>query len=567
MMTPEAILTAVASTDTRVSRSITTDVLIIGGGATGAGVLLDLTLRGYKAVLAEMNDIGTGTSGRYHGLLHSGGRYAVKDPESAIECIDENRILRVIAPHCIEDTGGLFCSFPQDPPEYAQPFIDGCTRAGIPIEEITVAQARKENPALNPNMVRAIRVPDAALDSFDLVHSICQAATEQGGVVLNYHKVISIEVADSKAIGATLQDRHTGELVRVHSSYIINAAGPWASKIGELIGVHIKMRHSKGVMVAMNTRWTHTIINRLKPPDDGDILVPVGTVCVIGTTSITVPSPDHLEITPAEITQMLDEGEIMIPGFRQARALRAWAGVRPLYEDPSGANMDSEGRDVKRTFSVVDHAKDGISGIASILGGKLTTYRQMAEKITNFVLDQFGTSAPCTTAATVLPAPRRTESRRFHTLPARLDALEHAPTHNNLICECEVVTRSQLESAIRKSGPDVSLDDLRRDLRLGMGPCQAGFCAYRGAGILQETSDQARDEAVSRLRDFVAERFRGARPLLWGHQLRQMLLDESIFRRSLGVTPNSAPDPAPSRLPKLPAAESPAPAPIVNGEG
>ena len=93
---------------------IQTDVLIIGGGATGVGIARDLALRGIPSVLIEKGDLASGASGRNHGLLHSGGRYAVSDPEAARECISENRILRKIAPHCIEETDGLFVSLPED---------------------------------------------------------------------------------------------------------------------------------------------------------------------------------------------------------------------------------------------------------------------------------------------------------------------------------------------------------------------------------------------------------------------------------------------------------------------
>jgi glycerol-3-phosphate dehydrogenase len=93
---------------------VETQVVVVGGGATGTAVLRDLALRGIDAVLVERADLGTGTSGRWHGLLHSGGRYAVKDPVSATECIEENMTLRRIAPHCIEDTGGLFVLLPSN---------------------------------------------------------------------------------------------------------------------------------------------------------------------------------------------------------------------------------------------------------------------------------------------------------------------------------------------------------------------------------------------------------------------------------------------------------------------
>ena len=97
---------------------ISTDILVIGGGSTGTGVAWDAALRGFRVVLVEKRDLTHGTTGRYHGLLHSGGRYVVKDPQSAVECIEENRILRRTHTHCIEDTSGFFVVTPEDEGDY-----------------------------------------------------------------------------------------------------------------------------------------------------------------------------------------------------------------------------------------------------------------------------------------------------------------------------------------------------------------------------------------------------------------------------------------------------------------
>ena len=113
-----------------------TDVLVIGGGATGAGVAWDAALRGLRVVLADRLDLAEGTSGRFHGLLTSGGRYVVKDPKAAEECIVENRVLRRIVPDCIEDTGGMFVTTPWDDPDYADRFAAGCRATGVDCEEI-----------------------------------------------------------------------------------------------------------------------------------------------------------------------------------------------------------------------------------------------------------------------------------------------------------------------------------------------------------------------------------------------------------------------------------------------
>ncbi len=133
-------------------RHLNTEVLVIGGGATGTGIIRDLSLRGFKAVLVEKRDLAHGTTGRYHGLLHSGGRYVVKDPQAAQECIDENKILRKIMPQCIEDTGGFFVLTPWDELEYAPKFIAGCQTAGIPVEEIPISEMLRQEPSLNPKI-------------------------------------------------------------------------------------------------------------------------------------------------------------------------------------------------------------------------------------------------------------------------------------------------------------------------------------------------------------------------------------------------------------------------------
>ncbi len=512
----------------------TVDVLVIGGGATGAAALYDLARRGVRALLVDQSDLTTGTSGRYHGLLHSGGRYAVRDIETARECIVENRVLRRIVPFAVEDTGGLFVATPLDPPDFPDRWVASCAEAGIPTERLSPAQARAEEPALTKDIVAVYRVPDGSVDSFDMIHGFIEAARALGSDALIYHKVTGLLREGDVVEGATLEDTRTGETRTVHAACTLNATGPWAGVVAGLAGLDVNVTFGRGAMVAMNTRWVNTVVNRLRPPDDGDILVPVGTVCVLGTTDIKTHTPDDFRIEAWEVEKILREADAVVPGIRYGRALRAWAGVRPLYEPPDVGNHNAYGREMLRTFAVLDHAgRDGVRGLVTVVGGKLTTCRLMAEKAVDAVCAQLGIDAPCTTADEVLPT---TTGRRYHRLDHRLHKLEHGEMPGELICECEMVTRPQLEAAIAAYGDQpVALDDLRRDLRLGMGPCQAGFCSVRAASILQRMKQQSSEEATQALGAFVDERYRGVRPLLWGHQLRQLYLDELIYRRTLGL--------------------------------
>ncbi len=129
------------------------DVIIIGGGATGAGIARDCALRGLSVTLLERHDIATGATGRNHGLLHSGARYAVTDGESARECIAENQILKRIARHCIEPTDGLFITLPEDDLAFQDTFITACTAAGIQAEAMDPALARRLEPSVNPALI------------------------------------------------------------------------------------------------------------------------------------------------------------------------------------------------------------------------------------------------------------------------------------------------------------------------------------------------------------------------------------------------------------------------------
>ena len=147
-------------------KRIQTEVLVIGGGATGSGVVRDFAMRGFQTILVEKGDLTYGTSGRYHGLLHSGARYVVTDPNAAFECIQENRILRHILAPCIEDTGGYFVLTEHDDSHYVGIFLTACQKAGIPAEEISISEMLKTEPALNPRITRCWRVPDASADSF-----------------------------------------------------------------------------------------------------------------------------------------------------------------------------------------------------------------------------------------------------------------------------------------------------------------------------------------------------------------------------------------------------------------
>ena len=381
-------------------QQLETQVVVIGGGATGTAVLRDLAMRGVAAVLFERGNLSEGTTGNFHGLLHSGGRYVVSDRRTAEECHAENQILRRIAPQAIEETGGLFVALDDADEEYLPRFLEGCAAVGIPTTVLSGAEARREEPHLSPAVRQAVVVPDGSIDGWDLCTGSVAAAKEYGARVFLYTPVTELTRAGDRIVGVRAVSQADGEEYQVRAEYVVNAAGPWAGQIAALGGVPLSLALDKGTMVVLDGRPVKRVINRCRYPADGDIIVPVGTAIVLGTTSVPVTDPDNFVVEEWEIDKVLDECVQMVPLIDEMGLQRVFAAVRPLYKPPDEPEVDV----VSRVFYVLDHEElDGVGGFITITGGKLTTARLMAERTADAVCAKLGVDAPCCTHEEPLP--------------------------------------------------------------------------------------------------------------------------------------------------------------------
>lgn len=374
-------------------------IVIIGAGSTGAAIAHDLALRGFAITLVERGEIASGTTGRNHALLHSGGRYAVKDPESARECWQENAILRQIGPGFIEPVGGLFAAIDDEDAAYLPAFLAGCAEAGIPTRELTAAEALAREPELNPAVRLAVWVPDGVLDPYRMVASFAASAQLNGGVIRPHCRVVGYTGSGSTVTGVRVADDVLGREVEIGADLVINAAGPWAGRVAVLAGARVPVMPSAGVMVALNARLTRAVVNRLRKPGDGDILVPQRQTTLLGTTSWTVEELDPVPVPREHTERLLQEGIKLLPGVARTPIKTVWSSARPLVS----GNLEADGREVSRGFQVIDHGgRDGVHGLISISGGKTTTSRVMAEQVGNLVCAKVGRELPCRTAETPL---------------------------------------------------------------------------------------------------------------------------------------------------------------------
>ena len=240
----------------------------------------------------------------------------------------------------------------------------------------------------------------------------------------------------------------------------------------------------------------------------------------------------------------------MIPSLLTTRIMRAYAGVRPLV----AADGDPSGRSLSRGVVLIDHAqRDGLEGICTITGGKLITYRLMAEKAADFAAQKLGVSRACETSIRPLPGSERLEKmgdtrtagqRKFHFFSRRLQVQDRLGTlaegvplasseDRSLVCECEEVTVGEVKNAFQTLHV-ATFDDLRRRTRMGMGPCQSMLCSCRVAELAARCFDEDRD-VVLELRRWLSERWRGVRPVAWNEGLREVELTQWLYKEVLGI--------------------------------
>ncbi|MEQ6969870.1 anaerobic glycerol-3-phosphate dehydrogenase subunit A [Pectobacterium polaris] len=535
-----------------------TDVVVIGGGATGAGTARDCALRGLRCLLLERYDIATGATGRNHGLLHSGARYAVTDGESARECIEENQILRRIARHCIEPTDGLFITLPEDDLGWQAQFITACQQAGIRAQALDPQEALRLEPAANPTLIGAVRVPDGSVDPFRLTAANMIDACEHGAEVLTYHEVIGLIRQGDRITGVRVFDHKKGVETEIYAQVVVNAGGIWGQHIAEYADLRVRMFPAKGALLILGHRINNMVINRCRKPADADILVPGDTISLIGTTSthIDYDQIDNMLVTPAEVETLMREGSMLAPKLASTRILRAYAGVRPLVASDS----DPSGRSVSRGIVLLDHAsRDGLEGFITITGGKLMTYRLMAEWVTDAICKKLGHDVACSTAQTPLPGSESLEEVKSapHALsaypaakplsaPLRGSAiyrhgeragrmLSGERLDRGLVCECEAVTAGEVRYAVESLQVN-NLIDLRRRTRVGMGTCQGELCACRAAGLLCRLGTATPEQSLTQLSQFLNERWKGIRPIAWGNALRESEFTSWIYQGLCGLS-------------------------------
>ncbi|MHA2024720.1 MAG: FAD-dependent oxidoreductase [Candidatus Thorarchaeota archaeon] len=520
------------------------DVVIIGGGSTGTAVARDCAIRGLRTLLLERDDIASATVGTCAGMISSGLKYR-GEPEIMKMCSTEVVHLNRIARHIIMKNPILTpfrdMSDVGSDMEYIEPYAEHAKERDVPemmflTPEATIAI----EPLIHPDIEFSVYYEEFFIDPFRLCLLQALDAKRHGADIKTYCEVIGLETDSDSEQGVVFYNRITGTTEKIKTKFVVNAAGPWAHKLARIGGVDLELRLNKGAHIILDRRVVNVGVS-VKAIDGRYIyLFPHENTTLLGTTALdTWEDPDTLVASFDEIEYLLQSIEPYIPSIREARIIRTMAGVRPLVPDwkvPEGK--------VTRGYQVIDHE----NGMISFTGGKLVMCRHMAEAVTDLVIKKLGIKVKCTTHKDPLPgneddvdiealskeyglsmhALERMRARRGTEMIQILEMTRNNPEWKTTICTCEPIIEAEIRFAIREEFPQ-TLNDLRRRLRLGTGPCQGTFCTYKAAGILSEELGLSGDDFLVDILDFRSERWKGIRPSMRGEQLAQEELAQGMY--------------------------------------
>jgi glycerol-3-phosphate dehydrogenase len=400
-------------------RAIQFDILVIGGGITGVSIARDAALRGYKTALVEQADFASGTSSKSSKLVHGGLRYLESFEFGLVfEASRERRYALRNAPHLVRPLPFVFPVHKDDPRPLWQIAIGMwlydamATFRNIERHQVwSKERTLREEPVIGPQgLTGATRYYDALTDDARLTLVIAQDAHQASATLANYAQVLDLLRAGPKVVGAQVRDQVTGAEFEVRARVVVNATGPWTDALLRMAdpGAAQRLRPTKGVhlVVPRQRVWSQAAIT-LNSPQDGRLmfLIPWGQFSVLGTTDTDYEGDSaDVHAEGEDIAYILEAARHAFPvaGLGEADIISTFAGLRPLI-----ASDAPTGYKVSREHQILNTAP----GFFTIAGGKLTTWRSMAEEMVDELARHLGhdhgLSPPgarsCPTADRVLP--------------------------------------------------------------------------------------------------------------------------------------------------------------------
>lgn len=509
------------------------DVVVVGGGITGAGVARDLARRGVSVLLLEKGDYGGGTSGGSSWMIHGGPRYLEFDWRTTkLSCEDAGKIVR-IARHLIYRVVFLMpvlagAKLDIEKLETGLELYDRYQplKGSHPHARLTAEDARRLEPGLAADVIGALTMEEWGVDVHRLTWLNVLDAVEQGARAANHSRVDGFIRDGARVIGVTYRGPD-GSRHEARARLVVNATGPWSPLVARLAGGEVQLRPAKGVHIVYDRRVSNFAVSTEAVDGRDLLLVPHGSFTLAGTTDDDFyGDPDDVEVLNDEVDYILEAFDRVFPSLRRHRAIRATTGVRPtLYEwRPNEDNLS-------RRHALIDHERhDRIPGLVTITGGKLSMYRLMAEETADLVCSKLGVEIACTTGTAALPGsegdPEPVEelaaghgltllsaARLLRRHGCRSEGVLGQGTGGGLVCRCEAVGEAELVHAAR-SEQVRTLSDAFRRIGLAAGTCSGALCLRRAGEVVGRELGWSRSQIQEAVADEERSLWRGRAPVL-----------------------------------------------------
>ncbi|MEZ4271118.1 MAG: glycerol-3-phosphate dehydrogenase/oxidase [Myxococcota bacterium] len=534
----------------QIQRDMTqTDVVVIGGGANGTGLARDLAKRGLQVTLFEKGDIGRGATGASSGMIHGGPRYLLNDVDTTKHSCEDSGYIQQIASHIIFRIPYLLPVPTLNPYGKASLLLHdvyfdvydryAILKNGIPHARLTISEMLSVEPGIRGDFMGAVTLDEWGIDAVRLCLLNLLDAERHGAVAHTYTEVVGFVRNDAGALcGVRVRETGQSQVREVYAKAIVNCGGPWAEQLAGLGGAQAKLRPGKGVHLIYEKRLSNFAV--IMPAVDGRAIfaMPYQNETWVGTTDDDYYGDlDDLWATQDEIGYLREAVVRVLPDMAGLRLIGTRVGVRNTIH--GWGKLEDE---LSRGYKILEHqslAQTG-TGFYSVVGGKLASYRVQAQDAADKVCEDLGRRVRCETHLHQLSgadraptdielahiygisplAARRILSRHGSQSTDVLDVGRETHTGFSCVCPCEPTLECEVRYCIRREHV-VRLGDLMTRCRIGVGACQGTRCAVRAAQIFAQERCLAPTDEREALMEFLARRWRTARPIMTDQQLAQ----------------------------------------------
>ena len=519
------------------------DVIIIGGGINGAGIARDAAERGLSVYLAEKNDFAFGTTFRSTKLIHGGLRYLEHYEIGLVrESLRERELLLSHAPHLVKPIKFVIPIFDDNKYGY------GKVKLGLLAYDVLSYDKTLENHKsysceelhdLEPN-IRSKNCRGG------FVYYDCQVAYPErlclenillakaaGADINNYTEIVELIYEKQRIVGVKVRDSLNGEVSKIYGRIVVNASGPWVDKVLNLnrLKSSKKMGGTKGshlLLPKFSNGPRHAVYFPAHQDGRPFFIIPWRDYYWVGTTDIRYKGDfDRVQATPGEIEYLLREVNFVFPQAQMNKedVLYCLAGIRPLPLAPNGTEAE-----ITRNHIIFDHEDEDLDGLLSIIGGKLTTYRNLAEKTVDVIFEKLRLSSPaCRTRHAPLWGGGMKNIERFvrhnsnkfcvkyglspeqvaylisiygSKVKDVLKLIDSEPKLKDKVCKHNPDIKAQIIFSMRNELPRTLADIYLRRTGIGTSACRGLDCAREGAKVMGKFLGWQRKRIKQELADY-----------------------------------------------------------------